>query len=464
MRHSRLVAVVISLACAASVAPAGAFALDDAAVVTVFEEQAATVETDAAQQEAPATEDATDALATDEKQAEAPAEEQATLPEEQQGAPAAEDQQDAATEAQGTSDVELQTTTSGWGNEGGYRVWYVNGQVARNLKFTDPKTGNSYWAKSSGLIAENEEYYDPVSNAWYYAGKDGVTITDQDFYLKDQDKTVHYDEKGRMVKGEVYSYFPEDGAYHWRYFHPVTGALQTGFSYVVEQNKWCYYDPETAWMVYGEQFIDGGWYYFDPYTGAMDYDFAYLPKANKWVYYDPVTGRMVYGQRMVDGRPYYFDKVTGRQLTPDELKEKLLQQVRASYYTHPDTEGEFAAAGGTLCPHGPCMTYVWWCFHHADLDIFLADGQLMSYPHMNLDWYKERGRVDFSPKVGDIMFLKYAGFAFDKGFSASHVGIVVGINPDGSVTLADASFNSIEPRWYPINGDTAGIAHPYWGD
>lgn len=159
MRHSRLVAVVISLACAASVAPAGAFALDDAAVVTVFEEQAATVETDAAQQEAPATEDATDALATDEKQAEAPAEEQATLPEEQQGAPAAEDQQDAATEAQETSDVELQTTTSGWGNEGGYRVWYVNGQVARNLKFTDPKTGNSYWAKSSGLIAENEEYY-----------------------------------------------------------------------------------------------------------------------------------------------------------------------------------------------------------------------------------------------------------------------------------------------------------------
>lgn len=464
------------MALAVGAAPGAALALDGLAEATAAEGRAAT---DAAGALAPARQadgdlagiPASDAERSETGAGDAAAERDGAATERDEAA--ATERDDAAgeeasaaagREASGEAEIELAAGTSGWGVEHGVRVWYVDGEVARNLKFTDPATGDSYWAKSSGAIAEDEEYYDPVSNAWYYAGEDGVTITDCDFYIEDLDKTVHYDERGRMVKGEVYSYFPEDRSYHWRYFHPVTGELQTGFSYVVEHDKWCYYDPETAWMVYGEQYIDGGWYYFDPATGAMDKDFAYLPESNKWVYYDPITGRMVYGQRMVDGRPYYFDKVTGRQLTAPELKEKLLQQVRMSYYTHPDTTGEFVAAGGTACPHGPCMTYVWWCFHHADLDIFLADGALMSYPHMNLDWYRERGRVDFNPTVGDIMFLRYRGFAFDLGYSASHVGIVVGVNPDGSVTLADAAFNSIEPRWYPINGDTAGIAHPYWGD
>lgn len=458
MKRRRIASVALSMALAMGALPAAALAVEGAESPAAMEELASALdqsEQTAAEQSAENTAASDEETPSDAVEQEVPATEDS----------AAEDPTAEPESAAAEPEIELQAPRDGWGTtSSGDRVWYVDGEIARSQRFTDPATGETYYAKANGTIAEDEEYYDAASDAWYYADEDGHAITDQDFYIEDLDKTVHYDERGRMVKGELYSYFPEDNAYHWRYFHPVTGALQTGFSYVVEQDKWCYYDPDTAWMVYDEQYIDGGWYYFDPCTGAMDYEFAYLPKQDKWVYYDPITGRMVYGQRMVDGRPYYFDKVTGRQLTAQELKDKLVQQARASYFTHPDCDAEFEAAGGTRCPHGPCMAYVWWCFHHADLDIFLADNVLMSsYPHENLDWYKERGRVDFNAGYGDIIFFRYQGFAFDKGYSASHVGIVVGPATNG-VLVADAAFSSIEPRVYPINGDTAGVAHPYWGD
>lgn len=350
-----------------------------------------------------------------------------------------------------------------WGTlPGGGRAWYVDGEAVTSALFTDPETDLRYWAKGDGTIAESEECYDPATDAWYLASEDGSLAVDEEVYLEDGDKTVFYDEDGRMVKGEDYRLSPIDGKWHWRYFEPVTGALQKGFSYVREHDKWCYYEPVNGWMLYGEQYIDEGWYYFDPDTGAIDYEWAWIPNLDKWVYYDAVTGRMVHGQRMIDGRPYYFDQTTGRVLTAQELKDRLIATARSSYYTHPDCDAELAAAGGTVCPHGPCMAYVWWVFHHADLDVFLADGTLRSgWPHENLDWYRANGRADRNPAPGDIVFFRYPGFAYDKGLSASHVGIVVSVSGN-TMRVADAAYSSIEERTYWVDGYLAGIAHPYW--
>ena len=68
-------------------------------------------------------------------------------------------------------------------------------------------------------------------------------------------------------------------------------------------------------------------------------------------------------------------------------------------------------AGGATCTYGPCMAYVWWVFHQADLDIFLSDGQLLSgWPHDQFDWYSARGRVDRTPRPGDVVFFRFDGF------------------------------------------------------
>lgn len=132
----------------------------------------------------------------------------------------------------------------------------------------------------------------------------------------------------------------------------------------------------------------------------MDKEWAYVPHADKWVYYDPANGWMLYGQQMIDGRPYYLDKATGRRLYAQELKDRLVNAARSTYFTHPDCDAALAAAGGSICPNGPCMAYVWYVFHQADLDIFLANGDLLSgYPHENLDWYRERGRVAATPPM-----------------------------------------------------------------
>ena len=325
---------------------------------------------------------------------------------------------------------------TGW-NESG-TAWYDNGVMARSHCFYDPGTGAWYWADADGSIA---------------AGKDVFIPKDESDRSKGG-KWVRFEADRTMVKGEDFRY----GG--WYLFDRVTGEMAKGFA-VPDGKKWCYYDPVTGKMQYGERAIDGGWYYLTPGTGAVDYEWAWLPGSNKWVYYDAVTGRMVHGPRMVDGKPYYLDDITGRKLGKNEIVEKLFRVVQSSFGTHPDCPVELKSAGGELCPYGPCMSYVWWCFHHAGLDIFLNNDEIRTgWPHQSFDWYKSHGRVNRSASKGDIAFFNPTDWAPALGVSSSHAGIVIGTT-SGGLLIADASYGGIMPRLYSWR-DIAGIAHPYY--
>lgn len=272
-------------------------------------------------------------------------------------------------------------------------------------------------------------------------------------------KWVYYDQSGRMQYGQQYINS------HWYLFDHYTGATTYSFAYIPDQTKWVFYDRVMGWMMYGQQCIDDGWYYLTPYTGAVDYDWAYLPDDQKWVYYDSVTGRMYHGAHWIEGRPRFFDPVTGRVWTAQEEINLLVSKAYASRGTNPDCPGELVAAHGSYCYEGPCMSYVWWCFHHPGLDMFLCDGAISGWPHDNYNWYLNRGRVDWSPRVGDIVFWRYPGWIdYDvpaPGNTASHAGIVVAVGPS-SVTIIDALSNGI---WdHPLNSyGLVGHAHPFWG-
>lgn len=103
------------------------------------------------------------------------------------------------------------------------------------------------------------------------------------------------------------------------------------------------------------------------------------------------------------------------------------------------------------------MSFVWYSFHTADLDIFLCDGAKSGWPHHNYDWYASRGRVNLSPQPGDVVFWQFGGWA--KGLSASHAGIVSSVS-NGRVRIVDASDGSIAER-NAYNG-VRGYAHPYY--
>ena len=328
---------------------------------------------------------------------------------------------------------------NGWVTEAdGARHWYENGIIAADKAFYDPSTDAWYWADADGSIATNKDVFIPVSNEDRSSGK-----------------WVRFDEQSRMVKGEDYRYDA------WYYFDETTGEMAKGFTPLYAYPKWVFYDYVTGRMLYGEQCIDGNWYYLTPGTGAVDYEWAWIPTADKWVYYDPVTGIMYHGSHWVDGKLRYFDNVTGKVCTKDEIINKLFSVVSTTYGANLDCAGELGAAGGSVCPYGPCMSYVWWCFYHAGLGNFLCDGAITGWPHDNSNWYAARGRFDMFPQVGDIAFFRFpAQWADDMGVPTDHAGIVIGTSND-SVLVADATYEGIGLRWYDL-GVCAGFAHPYY--
>lgn len=318
--------------------------------------------------------------------------------------------------------------------------------------------GNTYYYKNGVRVTGEQYIKDDDSNDWhwyyFWAGANGAMQTEWS-WVESLDKWCYYNEDGQMQYGQQCI---ND---LWYRFDTVTGEVTRGFAYIDEEDKWVFYDRVMSYMLYGQQYIDEGWYYLTPVTGAVDYEWSYLPDDDKWVYYDSVSGRMLYGQQLIDGSPHYFDLCTGRVYTEEEEINLLLGVVYDTYGADLDCIGDLAAAGGDVCYEGPCMSYVWWCFHNAGLDLFLCDGAISGWPHHNYDWYDARDRITWSPKAGDIAFFRYSGWADDIGASASHAGVVIGATDD-AVLVVDALTGGIWPRWYSI-GSTIGFGRPYWG-
>ena len=96
---------------------------------------------------------------------------------------------------------------------------------------------------------------------------------------------------------------------YW-YLYDDNGNMLTGFQYIPQLNKTCYYSKSTGAMLYGEQYIDGHWYLFDNVTGAMKTGFQYISNLNKTVYYNE-QGQMLYGLQIIGNDTYYFNTYTG---------------------------------------------------------------------------------------------------------------------------------------------------------
>lgn len=295
-------------------------------------------------------------------------------------------------------------------------------------------------------------------NAWYHFDEKTGEMTKGVYYRTISDGTkawVYYDwVTGKMAHGECYLNYDKNHT-GWHYFDPQTGAMAHDFVYLRQANKWVYYDKYTGQMLYGEHCINNGWYYMDPTTGALAKGWKKLK--GKQVYYDPTSSRMFHGGAIIDGRHYFFDPYTGAKYSKQQIIDRLINFARSQIGKHPDCPGTLTANGGLICPYGPCMSFVWYAFHIADLDIFLCDGAKTGWPHHNYDWYASRGRVDLSPRPGDIVFWQFGGWA--NGLSASHAGIVVSVS-HGRVRIVDAANNSIAER-NAYNG-VKGYAHPYY--
>lgn len=189
--------------------------------------------------------------------------------------------------------------------------------------WAEDAAGELYWF-DGGVMARHKEAYDPQTDAWYWFDEDGTMARGKDVYIPTHDKWVRYDSDGHMIKGEDTRRSDVDGQVHTWFFEPVTGEMQKGFSYIPDEGKWCYFDQNLGWMLYGEHYLpdddgDWHWYYLDDETGAVTYGWKHLDTADggKDVYYAQVTGTMVYGFQIIDGETYYFDEVTGAKQDVD---------------------------------------------------------------------------------------------------------------------------------------------------
>ena len=190
-----------------------------------------------------------------------------------------------------TSDqpVTDQPPANGWAHFGDLNSerWYQNGSMAVSTVFTDPSTGNRYYANSDGSIAHD------VDTSVQYNGSaiiirlasDGHMVTGFD----QRDGATYYfnPDNGAMVHGEQYI-TSDKNRIGWYYFSPDNGRMAYGMQYLPSNGgKWVYYDATTGIMAHGERYVNydrshTGWYYFDQWTGKMAHGNVYVPAWGKW--------------------------------------------------------------------------------------------------------------------------------------------------------------------------------------
>ena len=184
-----------------------------------------------------------------------------------------------------------------------------------------------------------------INGHWYLFDKVTGAMQTGFQYIPEQNKLVYYNNDGQMlygrqtINGRTYTLNNVTGAVeargqqniggHWYYFDN-NGNPVTGYYWIGNQNKEVYYDPQTAQMVYGQQYINGKWQWFDPVTGAQAKNkYIWIDNQKKEVYYDGL-GNMVYGQQYINGHWQYFDTVTGAQVKSNF--QWITDQQKLCYY------------------------------------------------------------------------------------------------------------------------------------
>ncbi|MFC4057046.1 CHAP domain-containing protein [Planomonospora corallina] len=106
-----------------------------------------------------------------------------------------------------------------------------------------------------------------------------------------------------------------------------------------------------------------------------------------------------------------------------------------------------------------------WC------DMFLAwvgvqngvDEQMgvFAYTPWHAEWFDKQRRFDRTPRVGDLVFFDWAG---SRSIAAiDHVGLVTGVNPDGSVTTVEGNISDKVVTRTRTMQNIVGFGHPAYG-
>ena len=155
--------------------------------------------------------------------------------------------------------------------------------------------GNKYYVNGTAVTGQRQ-----INGKWYLFGSDGSMRTGFQ-WVANQNKTCYYASNGQMQYGQQCI----NGK--WYLFDKNTGAMKTGLQWVADQNKTCYY-ASNGQMQYGSQKIGNYYCYFDPSTGSMH--LGWLTLNGKKYYYDK-NGHKVFGEQTIDGSKCLFDKNTG---------------------------------------------------------------------------------------------------------------------------------------------------------
>lgn len=112
-----------------------------------------------------------------------------------------------------------------------------------------------------------------------------------------------------------------------------------------------------------------------------------------------------------------------------------------------------------------CCVFVWYVFQEAGLSKLFFDGKKTALCASLADWFKAQKRWYSTPEVGDIVFFKFGTKRY-----TDHVGIVVGVKPDGSIETIEGNTSDKDNR----NGgcvlqrvrksNIVGYGRPQYGD
>ncbi|AEN77492.1 GH25 family lysozyme [Ligilactobacillus ruminis] len=173
-----------------------------------------------------------------------------------------------------------------------------------------------YYSKGKAVTGQQH-----IGGKWYLFDKNTGAMKTGFQWISDQRKTCYYNGNGQMQYGQQHI------GGKWYLFDKNTGAMKTGFQWISDQRKTCYYNGEGQ-MQYGQQHIGGKWYLFDKNTGAMKTGFQWISDQRKTCYYNG-EGQMQYGQQHIGGKWYLFDKNTGAMKTGFQW---ISDQRKTCYY------------------------------------------------------------------------------------------------------------------------------------
>ena len=193
------------------------------------------------------------------------------------------------------------------------------------------------------------------------------------------------------------------------YLFGSDGSMKTGFQWVADQNKTCYY-ASNGQMQYGSQKIGNYYCYFDPSTGSMH--LGWLTLNGKKYYYDK-NGHKVFGEQTIDGSKCLFDKNTG------ELKS----QSKPNVIVKPVTSNGWKTVNGKTFYYSKGKAVTGQQHIGGKWYLFGSDGamktglQWISDQHKTY-YYNSKGQMQYGQQhIGDKWYL------FDKNTGAMKTGL-----------------------------------------